>query len=239
MLYESYHLCAPNAYIYTMRIFITAIVISFVIFSCAPSRIVKPLKKNEKSLSANFGGPLIGFSGTTIPIPFTAISYAQGICDNTSAFGSVHTTAMLFGNFQTDLGICQQIWKSDSLRIGISCNPVFNVLFDKWEKNLRFWPQLDFNFYYEIKANKNFVYSGIMNWFELSGTKAHHQPQKKNWLPGIQAGYNHQFNEWSFTIEAKWIAPSRENKPNVIDYKGISGKGATGIYFGFTRKLTK
>lgn len=222
-----------------MKILLNYLFLVLLIFSCSPTRIVRPLKKKEKVLSANFGGPLIGFSGATIPIPFTAVTYAQGLNEHTTAFGSLHSTAILFGNFQTDIGLCQQLWKSDSLRIGISCNPVFNILFDKWEKNFRFWPQIDFNFYYECKPGKNFVYLGALNWFELSGYRAHHQLQKKNWLPGIQAGYTHLFKNWSFTFECKWIAPGRENKPNVIDYKGFSGNGATGVYFGFTRKLSK
>ena len=27
------------------------------------------------------------------------------------AFASVHTTAMLYGNFQTDIGVCQRLYK--------------------------------------------------------------------------------------------------------------------------------
>ena len=39
-------------------------------YSCAPSRIIKPLNKGEKAVSINAGGPLIGFAGTKIPVPF-------------------------------------------------------------------------------------------------------------------------------------------------------------------------
>jgi hypothetical protein len=222
-----------------MRFYSIVFGFAILLFSCAPSRVVRPLKKNEKVISANLGGPIVAFAGTRIPIPFTSIAYAHGLSNKTSAFGSVHTTSMLFGNFQTDLGVCHSIWKDDSLRLGLSVNPVINFVFDKWEKQFRFWPQVDLNFYYEFKPDQNFVYAGITNWIEPSSTRAHQQKQKYAWLPGIQLGYTHVKNKWNFTIEAKWLAPERDNKPNVVDYTGISGKGATGIYFGISRRLVK
>ena len=222
-----------------MRILLLFTLIISIIFSCAPSRIVKPLQKKEKVISASLGGPLVGFAGTKIPIPFTTVSYAQGLNDKTTFFGSLHTTAALFGNFQTDIGFCQSIWQSDSLRMGFSLNPVLNFVFDKWEKQFRFWPQVDFNFYYELKPKKNFAYLGLSNWIELSTTRAHQQNQQNPWLPSLQLGYSHFLKKWSFTCELKWIAPGRENKPNIVDYVGLNGKGATGVFLNLSRRISK
>jgi len=205
--------------------------------SCAPSRLVRPLEKGKKIVSANLGGPLIGFSGKTIPLPLTSLMYAQGIKNNTSAFGSLHTTSLLFGVIQTDIGICQRVYFNDSLRLGISVNPSLNLAFDKWEKNFMCWPQLDINAYYEIKPKKSFLYAGIENWFELAQNKADDQKQTRHWLFCPQAGYTYCRAKWNYNIEMKFIAPNIKNTPNVVDYKGINGQGALGLYFTFTRKI--
>lgn len=207
------------------------------LFSCTPSRVVRPLEKGQKTVSAHLGGPLIGFSGTTIPVPFTTVHYAQGITDKTTAYGSIHTTSLLFGVFQTDIGACQQIYFNDSLRFGISVNPALNLAFDKWEKKFKCWPQLDINAYWEIKSKKSFVYGGIENWFELAKYKAHGVPQKNHWLIAPQIGYTYVRKKWNYAFETKFMAPNIINTPNVVEYRGIGGKGAIGMYISFTRKF--
>ena len=216
---------------------IGVVLLSQLLFSCMPSRIVRPLDKGEKAVNLHVGGPLIGFAGTTIPVPFTSLMYAQGVTDKTTVFGSLHTTSLLFGVVQTDIGACQNLYYNDSLKLGISVTPAINMAYDTWEGNFKLWPQLDVNAYWDIKPQKSFVYFGVDNWFELSGTKAHNQSQKNRWIINPQIGFTHVRNKWNYNIEGKWLTPYLKNTPNVVDYKGISGKGAVGIYISFTRKF--
>jgi len=202
-----------------------------------PSRIVKPLDKGQKAISANLGGPLIGFSGTTIPVPFTSIMYAQGINEKITTYGSIHTTSLLFGVFQTDLGACYGLYYNDSLRIGLSVTPAANIAYDKWEGNFKLWPQVDVNVYWDINPKKSFIYLGVDNWFELSKLKAHNETQENNWILNTQIGYTHVRKKWNYNIEAKYLVPYLNNQPNVVEYKGINDKGAVGIYISFTRKF--
>ena len=59
-----------------------------VFYSCAPSRFVQPLEKDEKAITASLGGPLTQIPGVaTIPIPHTNITYGQGITDKITVFG--------------------------------------------------------------------------------------------------------------------------------------------------------
>jgi len=205
--------------------------------SCAPTRFVKPLSKNENAVTANLGGPLIRFGKATIPIPFMSISYGRGITDKTTAFGSIHTTALLFGNIQTDIGICQSIYKNDSLKFGITINPAMNLAFDKWEKNFRAWPQLDINAYKNILKDKAFVYVGLTNWFELSSQRAHQEPQTQRILINPHLGITYTTKKWAYSLETKFLQMNRNNTPNVVDYVGINQKGAIGIYLNFARKF--
>jgi len=207
------------------------------LFSCAPSRIVRPLDKGQKAIGLNLGGPLIGFSGTTIPVPFTSLMYAQGVTEKTTVFGSIHTTSLLFGVIQTDIGVCHRLYYSDSTRIGLSVTPAINLAYDKWEGNFKVWPQIDINVYWDIKPKKSFVYLGVDNWFELSGKKAHEQTQQNRWIINPQIGYTNSRNKWNYNIEFKYLVPYLNNEPGVVDYKGVNGKGAVGVYLSFTRKF--
>ncbi len=212
-----------------------SILVVFMIFSCTPSRIVRPLEKGNKLITAHLGGPLIGFAETTIPIPFTSVMYAQGVSDKLTAFGSLHTTSLFFGVFQTDIGVCYKMYYNDKWKLGISAAPSLNIAFDKWESNLKIWPLLDVNAYWEITQKKSFFYAGVNNWFELANNKAHEQVQVNNWFINPQLGFNYVRKKWNYNIETKYLAPSIKNEPNVVDYRGINGYGALGIYLGFTR----
>jgi len=214
-------------------------IIALLIFfqSCAPSRVVRPLKKGEMQVSVNWGGPLLGFAGTTIPMPLSSISYAQGVTNEVTLFGGFHSTALLYGVFQTDLGACLSLYHPDSSQFGISVNPVINMAYDKWEGNFKLWPEVDISTYWEFQPNKSFVYLGVSNWFELTSERAHEQTQENRWLINPHLGYTYIRKNWNYNIESKWLVPNVNTKPNVVDYKGLNGKGGVGIYFTLTRKL--
>jgi hypothetical protein len=205
--------------------------------SCAPSRVVRPLEKGQKNISANLGGPLIGFAGTTIPMPLTSISYAQGVSDDVTLFGGFHTTSMLYGVIQTDIGACYNLYHPDSSQFGVSVNPVINFAFDTWEGNAKLWPEVDINAYWEFKPKKSFMYVGASNWFELSGTKAHDEVQENRWLFNPHMGYTYVRNKWNYNVETKYLVPNVDTEPNAVDYRGVAGKGAIGVYFTFIRKF--
>ncbi len=215
------------------------IIFSIALFSCTPTRVIKPLAKGEKSIQAHLGGPLIGFGNATIPIPFTSFCYAQGVNNKITAFGSLHTTSTFFGVIQTDLGACANLYKfkHDKFDINLSASPALQMAFDKWEKKFKAWPQLDFNFYASKKDKPSFVYIGMMNWFELAKYKAHDIKQTNHWIFAPQLGYNYSHKKMNYALEMKYLAPNKNNQPNVVDYRGFNHKGAIGVYLSFTYKF--
>ena len=207
----------------------------FLFARCAPSRFVKPLNKGEHAVNLSVGGPLIGYANSTIPIPLSSILYGYGVKQNLTAFGSIHTTALLFGVFQTDIGVVTHLYKNDTLGIGVTATPAINFAVDKWEWNKKLWPQVDVNFYWQYK--KNLLYLGIANWFELSSKKAHGEIQETHFLLNPHLGYTWCRPKWNYNLELKVLAPTVERLPNVVDYKGVGTKGVEGIYLGVTRKF--
>ncbi|GAB4133661.1 MAG: hypothetical protein Fur0041_06090 [Bacteroidia bacterium] len=217
------------------KLYLYAVVISILLFRCAPSRYVVPLNEKEHAVTATFGGPMIGFSGAVIPVPLTSVGYGYGLDSSTTLYGNLHTTSLLYGTIQTDIGVCWSIYQKK--KFGISGNLGAQLMFDKWERNFRAWPTVDFNAYRFFRPSGSFYYFGIDNWIELSKQRAHNQEQQVHLLMNPHVGIQWKKQFWSYQLESKWILPYVKNEPNVVDYKGIAGSGALGVYFGVYRKF--
>ncbi len=214
------------------------LLIPLILVACAPTRIVKPLAKGEQAVSANFGGPLLNFGGAPIPLPLTSLVYARGISAKTTGFASLHSTALLFGVFQTDLGICRQVYYHQSLKLGVSVNPVLNLALTRQDKIWygKLWPEIDLNIYKEF-GTKNMIYGGIASWFELNKIRPHHEIQQQFVFINPHLGYLFTPRKWSYGLEAKYLMGTIKNTPNVADYIGINHYGAVGIYLNIIKKF--
>jgi hypothetical protein len=205
------------------------------LFSCAPSRFVKPLKKNQKALSFSFGGPGIMYSGAPIPIPFSTLCYAQGINTSVTAFGALHFTSSLFGNLQADLGASCKLFELSS-GLGMSASPAIQLAYSVGTaKTLRAWPTGDVNVYYHLFKKPSYLYGGVNAWFEFSKFKAHQELQTRHVIPNLQLGYVLVKKKWQHQFEFKFIGLGIPNTPGVVDYVGVNGKGSVGFYYNLVR----
>jgi hypothetical protein len=224
-----------HKFLFSVNLFVRCIVFSSVaIFfaTCAPSRFVKPLKKNQQAIQASFGGPTIKFGKAIIPVPFTTVAYARGITDKLTAFGGLHTTSLLFSNLQTDLGITADAFKIVP-RVYCVVSPAIQVAYNLRNKTgFKVWPSIDINLRYD--QNKGYVYLGAMSWIELSKTKAFNEPQKRRAIPNLQFGYCKTNTKWHHTFELKYLGLGVPTKPGIVDYIGINKKGSFGLYYGLT-----
>lgn len=217
---------------------LAALVILIVVLNaCAPSRYVKPLAKNQKALAFSFGGPLIRFSNAPIPIPFSTLGYAQGITNDLTLFGNLHTTSALFGNAQLDLGATFQPLKKED-RYGFTVSPALQTAYNvRNTTGFRIWPSLDLNSYWHPRKKPSYVYAGINTWFKLASRRAHEEPQKRWAIPNLHLGYTHVKTKWQHQVEVKYLGIGIPNLPGVVDYIGISHKGSFGIYYSVIRKF--
>jgi hypothetical protein len=225
--------------------------------SCAPARFVEPLKKGQQVITGNFGGPVAKIPGIgNIPIPYTAIGYGRGLTNKTTVFGNLHTTSLLFGIGQTDLGVSQSIWKND--KMGVSAQGSMNILVDFYTGANRFWPQVDANYYFKygkhskpvyldatrfgdvkIESNNyNFFYIGVSNWIDPYKTESQGRPNAQFWIPSVQLGHQWIRTKWSYHAELKMLAPNQSNQNIVVNYPSLlNNRGALGLYFGITYHL--
>jgi len=205
------------------------------LFSCAPSRFVKPLEKNQKALSFSLGGPGIMYSGAPIPIPFSTLGYAQGINNSITVFGALHSTSSLFGNLQADLGASCKLFELSS-GLGMSASPAIQLAYSVGTaKTLRAWPSGDVNVYYHLFKKPSYLYGGLNIWFEFSKFKAHQELQTRHVIPNLQLGYVLVKKKWQHQFEFKFVGMGIPNTPGVVDYVGLNGKGSVGFYYNLIR----
>ncbi len=205
--------------------------------SCAPARYVRPLEKGQSKVSATFGGPLINYSGTTIPAPLLGFAAGHGFKDGLTGFAGLHATSLAFGVLHVDAGVVKGLLKPNGWIPGVSASPVANMMFDKWEHKFSFFPQADINAYWNYGKKKHYCYLGLANWFDLHSTRAEGEPQTKHWLPVVQVGNTLAAKKWEYTLELKYIAPNYSNRDIVVPYISAGNTGAIGIYIGVTRKF--
>jgi hypothetical protein len=208
-----------------------------VLASCSPMRFVKPLEKKQQAANLSFGGELIRYGSSTIPVPFLSASYGYGIDSSLTGFATVNITSALFGNFHFSLGASKQLLKQKEFFPAVSIVPAFDFIYRN-KNAAKFYPQAAVNAYWEYGRKKNLVYIGIDNWFELSSKRAYGAVQKNHWFWMPAIGHSFCGKRGSFTAEVRAIAPNLSNEKLVVEYQTPFGThGAFGVYVGYTRKF--
>ncbi len=202
---------------------------------CAPARFVKPLNKGQATVGGSLGGPLIKYGNMVIPMPLTSIAAGYGIDSGFTGFAGLHTTSLLFGVFQTDIGVVKQINKQHGWVPAVTVSPVANIMIDKWAGKFSFFPQADINACWSYPNCPHYAYLCLSNWFDLNSKRSEGDAQKKHWLPVLQLGNTFVNRKWSYTIELKY-APEI-NTPVVVAYQRIGHSSATGVYIGVTKNI--
>ncbi len=221
-----------------LSVILVSIIGSLLLFSCAPSRFVKPLNKGEKNIGATFGGEMIEFGNAVIPVPLTSIAGGYGIDSSLTIFGGLHTTALYFGNLQLDAGCTKRLYQSANQNINISASPVLNFIADLNDPVIRLWPQLDVNVYgFFNDEKKHYAYLGVSNWFEPASKRANDQPVIQHWIVNPQMGAVFALKKhWQLTTEIKLLAPNQPNTYSFVPWKSLLGSyGATAVFFGISK----
>lgn len=218
--------------------FLLLVFTSIFFFSCAATRVVRPLPVNETEVGVSMGGPLVGFGGLITPVPMLSVYGAHGFSDQFSGFAGVNLTSLSFGVGHLDLGGTYQIRAQSGAIPGVSVSPVANLMLGGGKDlEFRFYPQIDAHAYWDYAQGKAMLYTGVSNWFELKQTTIHDLEQETHWIPNFTLGTQLNRPKVQWTIETRYLAPNYKNDFVVVDYKGIGQKGAFGLYFGLTKKF--
>jgi hypothetical protein len=218
---------------------ITILALAVVMHSCAPTRVVKPLQKGEKTLSFNAGGPMIRYSNFNIPIPFTSLMGAWGFTNDLTFFHAIHTTSLIYKTVQTEFGTLISLYdpKCYSYRPWITLSHVANIAFDTRKFNVKYWPQIDLNAYWHYMQKDSYFYLGVSNWFEFSTHKAHEEKQSEHVFISPYAGHTFVRKKMEYTLEFKMLAPHISNQLSVVEKKAFGNYGVNAVYINIARKF--
>jgi hypothetical protein len=248
---------------------LSSIFLLFLLYSCAPTRIVRPLKAGEDRWGISAGGPVIKYNDNVIPTPLATVTYAKGLNDSTTFFMGINATSLLFTNIQTEFGFCYNIYKKNKLKMfkdtvefGISVNPVANVAFHlngnlepatnaytlgnsgkPLITGVKLWPQLDANCYWNYgKKRRNTLYFGINNWFEVNRKYSYNENENAPFVivsPQLGNILTSKSGIWSFTTEIKYLAPYLSNQNLPIEYVKPGKTGAIGFFIGVSKRIIR
>lgn len=207
------------------------------IWACNPVRVVKPLERGEARIGANIGGAVIKLGSAVTPLPLTSLYAAYGFTGKTTGYAGLHSTALLFGVLQSDLGITHSLVTQNKAIPGISVSPGINLMFDTWEKHFRSYPQVGLNMYWNYGKKQHLVYLLSDQWVELQAKKAHGETQQTHWLPSFGAGHQWNTEKYNWQIEIRYLAPTESNRNLVVKYVSPASTGALGVYFGVSRNF--
>jgi hypothetical protein len=164
------------------------------------------------------------------------LSYAHGITPSLSAYGGVALTDLAFGNGHIDIGVTKGLLQPNGWKPGVSVSPNLHYIINFKAGDMRLYPTLDANAYWNINDKKHLVYVGISNWFELANVRPHNEPQKDVWVPSAQFGYTfNNRHHTRFTLEARYMAWFNDNVQLVPDYISPTQTGALGVYLGVSK----
>lgn len=211
----------------------TFLILLICISSCAPSRFVEPLDEGEQAVSFNVGGSLIEYGSLTIPVPLTSLTYANGLTEKLTVFGSLHTTSLVFNNLQAEVGALSLIRKQERWMPAFSSALALNFITELSEGNAKLWPQIDGNAYWHLNAKKHRLHLGYSIWIDT-------QMLDENRLGVINPhfGYSYRMKSYDLGAELKFLAPGVDNSKVFLPYQSIMGdRGATGIYLTLTKRF--
>ena len=227
-----------------IKIIIIVLSLHLIVFACAPSRFVNTLPKGETQIGCTLGGPMQNIFGLTIPTPYSSLVVGHGLRDDITIYGGIHTTAMVFNTFQTDIGVTKRLYQSDSSNLwkpDLSGSLSLNSLIELKDGVYDLFPQIDFNAVWKYGHKKShYFYLGASNWFDLNKYKAHGETQKNTLIFNPHIGNTWQKNKWTFTLEYKVLGLMESNQNVVVNYAKWHGKKSVpGIFIGLSKKINR
>src|SRR5690606_36740086 len=99
------------------------------------------------------------------------------------------------------------------------------------------YPDLQVLGWWKYSQKERYFYSGVGTWVELQKEKAHGEIQQNDLLPWAQIGHLWERPKFTYSVEAKYIAPFTSHEDIVVDYVAPGKTGAIGVYFSFSRRF--
>jgi hypothetical protein len=181
-----------------------------------------PVGAGRMQLNGSVGGPVVGVSGTDLPMPYALAGLTYGLSDEWDVYGDVHVLAAAF----KIAGLTPGVVYFPKLRVGrwVPSVGVDALLFTDFQES-RFYPEAHAALTY--RANERWApYVGFHETFQFN-----RQPKS---IPSVYAGTSYQWGRVRLYGELQWLAADRDNRWGPVDYRGMGRKGAIAPQLGLT-----
>lgn len=209
-----------------------SLILTAALFSlhCGVSHPIRTLPEGTTQITGSFGGPLIPFAGTTIPVPYLTAGVAHGVSSDVTVTANAHALMATMGNVGLDAGAATTVareerWMPEIVAKGeVLCFSDLDGL-----STVRVFPHASVTASYD--TGPLLAYTGADLLTQFSGDR--------RWFLTPYGGVSIPLNAtWTMQAELKWLAANVRTEHGVFEgHAAIGGKGNMGIFLGVSYGL--
>ena len=197
---------------------------------CGTVASVRPIGKDNSSLTLCSGGPVAPVFDIQMPIPYSVLRYRRGLNETTDFHFGVHPTMMVLGNIALEAGVTKLVVHQQGWRPALALEgSVYGFMHTFDLPTTRAYPEIGFAASYSLSGRGHLVYFGMQNIIQYD---------EPYWIFAPLLGVELPIGRFNINLEAKWYAPTERSDNRVVDYTLIpTDQGAIGFVWGLSYRL--
>jgi hypothetical protein len=220
--------CDDLSFWRAVSVFAMAITLS----SCGVTQPVRVIDQGTTQAAVSLGGPLIPYSGMTVPTPYLNFGLIHGYKENLTLTGNIHATMAVFKNAAFDVGAATRLARESNGWPEVTAKGQLYVFSDLERIDaLRVFPMVSVNASY-LLGHSTLLYAGADQLIQFN---------KPQYFVAPFAGTQLSLSDRSaLQIELKWMAANVNSAHGIFRGTGsIGDHGDIGIFFGFNYGLSR
>jgi len=207
-----------------------ALAVLFLSTGCGTVASVRPLGKDNSSLSLTSAGPVAPVFGIDMPIPYAVLRYRRGLNDNTDFHCGLHATMLYLGNLGIDVGLTKHLFRQSGWRPALALEASAYYLYHLNElSTIRAFPEVSAFARYDLFSNRHALYLGSHALVQYNSPYVIIAPF---------LGFEFNIGHFGLNLEGKWYAPTENTKYRVVDYQlKPFDHGAIGFAWGVSYRF--
>jgi hypothetical protein len=212
--------------------FLCLLCVAFLISSCGVTQPVRVVDQGTTQAAVSLGGPLIPFSGITVPTPYLNLGLIHGYKENLTLTGNIHATMAVFKNAAFDIGAATRLMRENAGWPELTAKSQLYVFSDLERFDAtRVFPMVTINASY-LMGHSTLLYAGVDQLIQFNKPQYFVAP-----FAGTQLCISDQS---ALLIEFKWMAANVNSAHGIFRGTGsIGDHGDIGVFFGYTYGLSR
>jgi len=212
--------------LFTMKLRILFLVLlTALLSSCAPTRVVAPLEKGVIQVGTTLGRPRVNDGS----LPLVGIYVAKGLSDVKTFYVGAQLTSLYLGTIQLDGGIVKTVITPNGMIPGASWSYGVNSFISSRDGAFRLYPETGVNAYW--KFGPHILNATANTWVDPTWYLSDFN-KGRILSPSFGAGYRFRYKWIELQAEYKLLNPTREMYIPQASIPSTQGLGGKGWYWG-------